>query len=46
MDNQKKIEIVSEAKGLSKWFAVDVVIKIFNFTIWEFHFPPKTTEHD
>lgn len=41
MDEQSKNELVNDAKGLAKWFAVDISIKIFGITIWEYHFPPK-----
>lgn len=43
IDIQKQ-RLVDDAKGLAKWFAVDIVIKIFGVTIWEFHFPPKEKE--
>ena len=41
MDEKSKQRLVDDAKGLAKWFAVDIVIKIFGLTIWEYHFPPK-----
>lgn len=34
-------EKINEARGLAKWFSVDITIKIFGVTIWEYHFPPK-----
>ena len=42
MDKQSQQTLVNDAKGLAKWFSVDVVIKIFGVTIWEFRFPPKS----
>lgn len=44
MCEQDKKSTVSIAKGISKFFAVDIVIKIFGVTIWEYHFPPKSDE--
>lgn len=44
MDVKQKQCLVDDAKGLAKWFAVDIVIKIFGVTIWEYHFPPKKVE--
>lgn len=41
MNEEQKQCLVDDAKGLAKWFAVDIIIKIFGFTIWEYHFPPK-----
>ena len=41
MDKQSQQCIVNDAKGLAKWFAVDITIKVFGVTIWEYHFPPK-----
>lgn len=41
MDLQSKNQIVNDAKGLAKWFSLDVTIKVLGVTIWEFHFPPK-----
>ena len=41
MDKKSQNEIVKDAKGLAKWFSVDIVIKVFGVVIWEYHFPPK-----
>ena len=41
LSTAQKGEMLSNARGLSKFFAVDIVIKIFGVTIWEYHFPPK-----
>lgn len=43
MENQNDFQAykVSEAKGLAKWFAVDVTIRLFGVVIWEYHFPPQ-----
>ena len=41
MSEIKKDEAIASAKGLAKWFSLDVTIKIFGVTIWEYHFPPK-----
>lgn len=41
MDEQSKIEFANEAKGLAKWFAIDLTIKLFGVVIYEYHFPPK-----
>ena len=38
-DIQSRINI---AKSLSKYFAIDLVIKVFGVTICEYHFPPKS----
>lgn len=40
-DNQKQKELVTEARGLARWFSIDIKIKIFGVTIWEYHFPPQ-----
>lgn len=45
MPDSLREQKVSEAKGLAKWFSVDVTIKIFGVTIWEYHFPPKISYH-
>mgnify|MGYP006988871110 FL=1 len=42
MDDNRKTEAVASAKGLAKWFSVDIEIKIFGVSIWSYHFPPKT----
>lgn len=39
-------EQIQRAKGLACFFAIDLVIKIFGVTIWEYHFPPKSSNHD
>lgn len=46
MDKASQNRIVNDAKGLAKFFAVDIVIKIFGVTVWEYHFPPKSNEND
>lgn len=38
---RKEANAISQAKGLAKWLEVDFQIKIFGFTILEYHFPPK-----
>lgn len=42
VDMQSKQEFVNNAKGLARFFAVDITIKIFGVIIWEYHFPPKS----
>lgn len=46
MDNKvlsrADVRTINQAKGLAKFLAVDICIKIFGVTIWEYHFPPKT----
>ena len=37
----EKLTKVNEAKGLAKFLAVDIIIKIFGVTVWEYHFPPQ-----
>lgn len=41
MSEDVKQEIVAESKHLSKWFEIDLTIKIFGHTIYTFHFPPQ-----
>lgn len=41
MDVQSIKELTMQAKGLAKFFEVDICIKIFGFKILEYHFPPK-----
>lgn len=38
---KKEAQIVNEAKGLAKFLSIDLVIKVFGFTILEYHFPPQ-----
>lgn len=40
--SRSDVRIVNQAKGLAKFLAVDITIKIFGVTIWEYHFPPKS----
>ena len=46
MSEKVKQTLISDAKGLAKWFSVDISIKMFGQTIWEFHFPPKSEKDD
>lgn len=39
MSENTKLSMINDAKGLAKFFAVDIVIKIFGHVIWEYHFP-------
>lgn len=39
---KQEFKKVEEAKGLAKFFAVDIVIKVFGVVIWEYHFPPQS----
>lgn len=39
---KQELKKVEEAKGLAKFFAVDIVIKVFGVVIWEYHFPPHS----
>ena len=41
---KERVEKVDQAKGLARWFSVDVKIAIFGVTIWEYHFPPKNND--
>lgn len=41
IDKQSENAFVSEAKGLGKYFQLDVTLKLFGQVIWEWHFPPK-----
>ena len=41
MSQTEEKEVVNTAKGLAKFLAVEVKIKIFGVTILEYHFPPK-----
>lgn len=38
---EKQDEQIKTAKGLAKWFAVDITIRLFGVIIWEYHFPPQ-----
>lgn len=40
-NTKQELKQVETAKGLAKLFSVDVCIKIFGVTIWEYHYPPK-----
>lgn len=42
MSQAEEKQVVNTAKGLAKFLSVDVKIKIFGVTIWEYHFPPKS----
>lgn len=42
MSQSEQNEVVTSARGLAKFFSLDVTLKIFGQTIWEFHFPPKS----
>lgn len=44
MPEVQKSKLVDDARSFSKWFSVDVFIKMFGHVIWEYHFPPKTNE--
>lgn len=39
------VRTINQAKGLAKFLSVDICIKIFGVTIWEYHFPPKVQEN-
>lgn len=41
MDEKRKQTLVSDAKGLAKWFSVSVTIKIFGHVVWSWTFPPE-----
>ena len=41
MSDLEKQEYVSNARGLAKYFELDVKLKLFGVVIWEYHFPPK-----
>lgn len=43
MDEKRKQCFASEAKGLAKYFQLDVTLKLFGQIIWEWHFPPKNS---
>ena len=45
MSEEKKQALIADAEGLAKWFSVDIRIKIFGRTIWEYHFPPRNAEY-
>lgn len=34
---------VEQARGLAKFFEVDIEIKIFGVTVWKYHFPPSNS---
>lgn len=40
---KQELKNVEKAKGLAKFFAVDIAIKIFGVVIWEYHFPPQNS---
>lgn len=42
MAETQKNELTAQAKGLAKWFSVDISIKIFGVEILSYHFPPKS----
>ena len=44
MSEEKKQALITDAEGLAKLFSVDISIKLFGHTIWEYHFPPKKTD--
>lgn len=46
MSEKTKQTLIADGKGLAKWFSVDISIKMFGQTIWEYHFPPKSENHD
>lgn len=39
---QQKEAFLSEAKGLGKFFQLDVTLRLFGQIVWEWHFPPKS----
>ena len=41
LNDSQKIEKISEAKGLAKWFSVEITLKIFGQVIWHWVFPPQ-----
>lgn len=38
--NQSKQSKIFAARMLSKWFEIDISIKIFGVTVFSWHFPP------
>lgn len=38
--------VVTRAKKLSKWFELDIVIKIFGVVIFQWHYPPEENPNE
>lgn len=44
MSELEKQNLISDARGLAKWFSVDITIKIFGQTIFSWHYPPEKSK--
>lgn len=40
----KEKEMVLRAKKLSKWFEIDLTIKIFGVVVFQWHYPPQEND--
>lgn len=44
MSEQQKTQAVNEAKGLAKWFKIELKISIFGHTIFNWTWPPQSAD--
>lgn len=44
MPVEKQVEKVTAARGLAKWFQVEITLSMFGKVIWHYVFPPKSDE--
>lgn len=44
MSNQEKMSRVAEARGLAKWFKIELTISIFGHTLLHWVYPPQNEE--
>lgn len=44
MPIEQQVEKVAAARGLAKWFQVEITLSIFGRVIWHYVFPPKADE--
>ena len=42
LTDEQKNDAVQSAKGIAKWFSLDITIRVFDHVIWSWHFPPST----
>ena len=43
MSEFEKNRLADSALSISKWFEVDLTIKVFGKVIWSYHYPPKNS---
>ena len=44
MSREEKSNAIAQARGLSKWFKVELTISIFGHTILHWIYPPQASE--